>query len=57
MRLQEKPALIAARPKRGHASQPERPPQQVANAALFLASDESSFITCDRMICASGRYM
>jgi len=28
-----------------------------ANAALFLASDESSFITGDRMICAGGRYM
>lgn len=32
-------------------------PQEVANAALFLASDESSFITGDRMICAGGRYM
>ena len=32
-------------------------PQEVANAALFLASDESSFITGDRIICAGGRYM
>ena len=32
-------------------------PQEVANAALFRASDESSFITGDRMICAGGRYM
>jgi len=32
-------------------------PQEVANAVLFLASDESSFITGDRMICAGGRYM
>ena len=32
-------------------------PQDVANAALFLASDESSFITGDRMVCAGGRYM
>ena len=31
--------------------------QEVANCALFLASDESSFITGDRMICAGGRYM
>jgi NAD(P)-dependent dehydrogenase (short-subunit alcohol dehydrogenase family) len=35
----------------------EGTPQEVANAALFLGSDESSFITGDRMICAGGRYM
>ena len=32
-------------------------PQDVANAALYLASDESSFVTGDRVICAGGRYM
>ena len=32
-------------------------PQEVANAALFLASDESSYITGDRICCAGGRYM
>lgn len=32
-------------------------PQEVANVALFLASDESSFVTGDRIICAGGRYM
>jgi 3-oxoacyl-[acyl-carrier protein] reductase len=32
-------------------------PQEVANAALWLASDESSFVTGDRIICAGGRYM
>ena len=31
--------------------------EEVASAALFLASDESSFVTGDRMICAGGRYM
>ncbi len=30
---------------------------EVANVALFLASDESSFVTGDRIICAGGRYM
>ena len=32
-------------------------PEEVANVALFLASDESSFVTGDRIICAGGRYM
>ena len=32
-------------------------PEEVANAALFLASDESSYVTRDGMICAGGRYM
>ena len=32
-------------------------PQEVANVALFLASDESSFVTGDRIICAGGRYI
>ena len=31
--------------------------QEVANAALFLASDQSSYITGDRMLCMGGRYM
>ena len=31
-------------------------PQEVANAALFLASDEASYITGDRITCSGGRY-
>ena len=31
--------------------------QDVANAALFLASDESSYITGDRIGCTGGQYM
>jgi NAD(P)-dependent dehydrogenase (short-subunit alcohol dehydrogenase family) len=32
-------------------------PQEVADVATFLASDESSYVTGDRIICAGGRYM
>ncbi|OFW11530.1 MAG: hypothetical protein A3H27_05565 [Acidobacteria bacterium RIFCSPLOWO2_02_FULL_59_13] len=31
--------------------------QEVANAALFLASDQSSFISGDRIVCAGGKYI
>jgi 3-oxoacyl-[acyl-carrier protein] reductase len=30
---------------------------EVADVALFLASDQASFVTGDRIICAGGRYM
>ena len=32
-------------------------PQEVANVALFLASDASSYVTGDRIICAGGKVM
>lgn len=32
-------------------------PQEVANVAVFLASDQSSYVTGDRILCAGGRYM
>jgi 3-oxoacyl-[acyl-carrier protein] reductase len=32
-------------------------PEEVASAAVFLASDESSYITGDRIVCAGGMYM
>ena len=32
-------------------------PQEVANVAMFLASDESSYITGDRICCNGGSYM
>jgi NAD(P)-dependent dehydrogenase (short-subunit alcohol dehydrogenase family) len=31
--------------------------EEVANVALFLASEQSSYVTGDRIICAGGRYM
>ena len=31
-------------------------PQEIANAALFLASDEASYITGDCIACSGGRY-
>jgi len=32
-------------------------PQEVANVAVFLASEQSSFVTGDRIVCAGGKYM
>jgi 3-oxoacyl-[acyl-carrier protein] reductase len=32
-------------------------PQEVANVAVFLASDQSSYVTGDRILCAGGRYI
>ena len=32
-------------------------PEEVGNVAVFLASDDSSYVTGDRILCAGGRYM
>ena len=32
-------------------------PEEVANVAVFLASDRSSFVTGDRIVCAGGKYI
>src|SRR4051794_7298219 len=32
-------------------------PQDVATVAVFLASDQSSCVTGDRILCAGGKYM
>ncbi|MCC7082764.1 MAG: SDR family oxidoreductase [Burkholderiales bacterium] len=32
-------------------------PQEVANVAVFLASDQSSYVTGDRILCMGGKYM
>jgi 3-oxoacyl-[acyl-carrier protein] reductase len=32
-------------------------PQEVANVAVFLASDQSSYVTGDRIVCAGGKLM
>jgi 3-oxoacyl-[acyl-carrier protein] reductase len=32
-------------------------PQEVANVAVFLASDQSSFVTGDRVLVMGGKYM
>ena len=45
-------AVIASIPF-GRPGQPE----DIARVALFLASDDSSYVTGDRIFCAGGRYM
>jgi len=46
-----------ADPTAGTALQRKGTREEVANVALFLASDQSSFVTGDRIICAGGKIM
>ena len=32
-------------------------PEEVANVAVFLASEQSSYVTGDRILCGGGKYM
>ena len=42
---------------RGDTDAARRQDAEVANVAVFLASDQSSYVTGDRILCAGGKYM
>lgn len=46
-----------ARELQGTALQRTGKPQEVANVAVFLASDQSSYVTGDRILCTGGKGM
>ena len=57
MRLKGKTALIADASRNIGNTILLTFAREEANVALFLAADEFSFVTGDRIICAGGRYM
>ena len=57
MRLKGKTALISGARLAALPLPRSGQPQEVANVTLFLSSDESSYLTGDRIICAGGEYM
>jgi NAD(P)-dependent dehydrogenase (short-subunit alcohol dehydrogenase family) len=57
MLLTDKVALISGAGSRRSLSTSMGKNAEVANVAAFLASDMSSYVTGDRVMCVGGRWM
>ena len=56
MKLKGKTARIAGASRNTGPLRRTGRMDEVANVALFLAAEESSFVTGERITCAGGRY-